>query len=403
MKRQYNDIKKKKRKTVVKIADSQIHIEWRHTIEKTLYRFTRNSPLRTIGPLIGQAYYGNFSPFLVDEILRMATPACGIHMALQAIVDTMNDVCNEAANVILQESSTLTTLSTAPVSITLLCETVNIPSITHDQLIANEDLIHTTPLQVRHIVTNDRHRDWLNQYKDANKETVNIFTVRLGPGNTKGSASTGRYVTSVLMPLNTPQYRLQPMHEPYSNTYEDLLQKYSIAMAELTSHQRIMRIKHKEKLTPYEEALIAARKLQHKELEKLRHTVSDQSTHIALITRQNNELHTLINSDAAKDTQSLQKTIVTVTKRLKQWHAKSVSLFCALKEERREHKQLVQSLHAKYGALPVKKQKTADGSIIKTNLTPTTSSYTDDDDDEDEDDYDISQYDSNNESDDESI
>ena len=432
MKRQ-RDNKKKKTKALAKIPDDQIQADWRHTIEKTLYRFTRNSLLKTIGPFIGQDYYANLSPFLVDEILRMAlfpasevktTPACGIHMALQAIVDTMNDVCNEAANVILQESGELRALSKTPVSITLMCETVEIPTITHDQLIADEQLVRSTPLQARHIVTNDRNRGWLKQYKDAKKETVNVFTVRLGPGNTKGSATTGRYVTSVLMPHTTPQYRLQPMHEPYSNSYEDLLQKYNIAMHELTAHQRIMKEKCGDKSTPYEEVLYGARKLQHKELEKLRHTVSDQSTHISLITRQNNELHTLINTENAMDIQSLQDTITKVTLRLRQSRRQNVSLFCMLKQVRREYKELSKAQKiVKFAGAPVKKQKTAGGPIVRCSPNQTaTSSFSEDeeeefddddgddcdDDEEDEEDTeddgyddDLSQYDSNNESDDE--
>lgn len=333
MKRQYEKISKKHKKPKVrKMTDNQIQLECRHTVEKALYRFTRNSMLKTIASFIDKDYYANIYPFVVTEIMRMGTAACGIHMALQAVIEAMKDVCNEAATIILSKAPEMVKMYKTPVSITLLCETLDMPTVTRDELIANEDLNETTPLQIRHILTNDRNRDWIKQYRDAKMSKINVFTVRLGPGNTKGSATTGRYVVSVLMPHTAPTYRLNPMHEPFNNSFEELAQKYRLAVIGLTAHENLAKASTKEKLTVYEHAAILARGLQHKELDKMRHLVSDQSAHIAMITRQNHDLQTILNSPTMKDVKALQDMIDELSVSLRQSRRKNLSLFTRLQD-----------------------------------------------------------------------
>jgi hypothetical protein len=424
----------KKKKMLVRESDNQIQLEWRRVIEKTLYNFIRTSSLKNIASFIGTDYYGNMSPFLVNKILGMATPASGIHLGLNAMIETMRDTCSEAANLILIESGNPLNLPKTPISITLLCETINMPSITYEQMMTDEEYIRNTPLQTRHVLTNDQTRDWLKQYRDAKKETIDVFTVRMGPGNSKATNTTGRYLVSVLMPLCDPNYRLVPCHEPHSTAWEELEHKYRSALIELTSHKRLAELATKGKTTPFDEALILARQAQHTELIKLKHLSADQGTLIATLQRQNSELQGILNSPAARDVKSLQNTILILTDKLKQVRRKVVLLMTEVKTLRaREHLEkgtnsimpvstalgstttsttstTNNTTHKKKASLTPtttsnKRQKTENGYIKKeekkaASISTVSSSYshTDDDDDDDEDEYDDddSQYDSNN-------
>ena len=427
----------KKKKMLVRESDNQIQLEWRRVIEKTLYNFIRTSSLKNIASFIGTDYYVNMSPFLVNKILGMATPASGIHLGLNAMVETMKDICNEAANLILIESGNPLNVPKTPISITLLCETLNMPSITYEQMMTDEDWIRNTPLQTRHVLTNDQTRDWLQQYREAKKETIDVFTVRLGPGNSKATSTTGRYLVSVLMPLCDPNYRLVPCHEPHSTAWEELEHKYRSALIELTSHKRLAELATKGKTTPFDEALILARQAQHTELIKLKHLSADQGTLIATLQRQNSELQGILNSPAAREVKSLQNTILVLTDTLKKVRRKVVLLMTEVKTLRaREQMEkggnsimplsptdlssttlttstTNNTIHKKKVSLTPttsnKRQKTENGYIKKeekkaASIVTLSSSYTgsddeeEDEDDDEEDDYDDddSQYDSNN-------
>lgn len=398
---------KKKKKTLFRESDNQIQLEWRRVTEKTLYSFIRNSTLKNIASFIGQDYYGNMSPFLVTKILGMASPASGIHMGLNAIIETMSDICSEAANLILIESGNVANIPKTPVSITLLCETINMPSITYDQMMTNQESLLDIPLQIRHILKHDQTRDWLKQYIAAKKETIDVLTVRVGPNNTKATSTTGRYIVSVLMPLNAPNYRLVPFYEPHSTAYEELEHKHRLTLVELVSHKRLADIVSKGNRTPHDEALILARQIQHTELTKLKHLSVDQGTLISVLQRQNSELHGILNSPNARNIKSLQSTILIFTKKIKQLRGRVAYLIGRLENNKRDRDSsdtpLAIGASTKNGIKIEKKEtsseeahkrlKTEHGYQKIKKESPLTSSYSSDEDDYDDDE---SQYDSNN-------
>lgn len=309
---------KKKKKTLSKVSDNKIQAEWRNTIEMSLYNNIASSALKKIANFIGSDHYVNFYPFLVAHTMSMSTASYGVSWAITSVIETMRDVCNEAANIILTESSDRANIPKTPVAITLLCETLDMPEVTLDQIDSNDELVDRTPLQVRHILTNDRNRGWLEQYKNAGAEKIIVFTVRLGPGTTRATPTTGRYIVSILLPLTAPTYRLAPKHESHSHTHEDLEVKFRNQLIELTAHKRMAESVSKGKHTPYDEALILARQLQHKELERLRHLSSDQSTQLAVFARQASEFTNMMESPAFKNTQALENALVVLNKKLKE-------------------------------------------------------------------------------------
>ena len=395
---------KKKKTDLIKSSDNKIQGEWRRAIEMSFYSFITNSPLKKIASFIGTDYYVNFAPALVTETLRMSSSGYGVYHSLTAITETMKDACNEAAHIILNESASREKIPKTPISISLIYEVLDMPVVTLDQIIANDELVDVTPLQTRHILTNDRNRDWLQQYKDAQKTKINVFTVRVGPGNTKASSTTGRYIVSVLMPLIAPIYRLVPPHEPHSTPYEDLEAKYRFQMIELTSHKRMAEQGSHAKgkvSTPYEEALILARQHQSRELDRLRNLSNDQSTQLTVITRQNAELVAIVNSPTFKDTRSIQETALIVTKKLKESRRRNVTLLRIINASGKQGDILEANLKQRKGeedddaSIVYKKRKTLNGYI----KSPITSSSYNSDDEEGYDDDD-SQYDSNDDEED---
>lgn len=394
--------KKSSHRIKLKINDRRIQQEWCSAIEKMLYRFTNVCSLRNIASFITNVHFGNMSPFLVNEILRMATPACGIQLALNVMIETMKDICEEASNELLMEFSTPANIPKESIAVTLLCETLTMPTVTYDQLSVDEELAKSTPLQIQHILKNDRERGWLKQYTEARQESINVFTVRLGPGNIKATPTTGKYIFSVLMPYVTPHYTFLPSHVPHSTNFEDLMHKYKNAVVELTAHQRMAKNIAKGKNTPYDEVLIAARQIHHEKLQKLEHRVRDQENHNNNMIRQYNELKQVLRERELKKIGSLEETIVVLFHKLNQSRAQIVNLRKELRLKRDRETLEGDILKTKSeDDVVFKKQKLLHGYI---KSSPTVSSYSNESENEDanySDSFD-DQYDDDEDEDDES-
>jgi len=374
-------------------ADHIIQLDWQKTTEKSLCKFIHTSPLKSIADFIEKDYYVNLHPALVNDVLSMGNSVYGIHLALTATIEAMRDVCMEAANVILCESGNPENIPKSPVSLTLLYESLDMIEITQDQLHTNDELVKRTPLQVRHILKNDMNRDWIKQYKEAKKDKINVFTVKMGPGKAKASPTTGRYLMSVLMPLVSPPFRLVPAYEVHSTPYEDLEALLRNTNAKLFAHERIAELSLKGKVNIHQEAMLMARQLQHKELESLRHLTSDQGAQLAILAHQNRELRAVIDSPTFQNTHSLQETILILTQKLKQSRNRNLSLMSAVKTKRKIEEIEEDLAQRKTGMSVIsdecddmhpffKKRRMLNG-FIKTHLTNTTtsSSYNSDDDD----------------------
>lgn len=312
----------KKKEAVLSIKQ-----QWYLATEKTLCSFIMNSPLKNISSNIAPDYYANMSPFLVDEVIRMSNAIDGVKMALQTTIETMNDTCKEATHRILCENGDFKTKQ----SITLLCETLPMPSATLEQLESDDDLRERLPLQIQHVLSNDRHRKWMAHYRKAGAKTINVFTVKMGPGVAKASAETGRYIVSVLMPFCPANYRLTTMNESYSQSYEELNSVYRKTVIELDSHKRMQAAQDPSnkgaKYSKQEEAQILAGQIQQKEHAHLKARYDEQRMEIAVLRRQLDEMTDVLSTAEQKKVSSLYETIRIVTEKLNQSRLRNVDLF----------------------------------------------------------------------------
>lgn len=321
---------------VVRIPDALIQREWRHTIETSLVAFILRSPLKNISDSISPDFYGNMSPFLVKEVMRMANSLCGVHVALHATLETMEDICREAVHRLL-DFRTTSDLKTKQ-SITLLCESLPMPSVTSErQLKEDETLKNHMPLQVQHIIENDRHRNWLAQYKQANATTINVFTVKLGPGTEKATPETGRYIVSMLMPHVSPMYRLTAAHEPHANSYEELDAHYTRAIIELDSHKRLLKKSEASGSLPlskhslHEEAVLLAGQLQDKRIAELKRQCDQQRIQVGVLTNTVQEMISVLHSEEQQN--SMKDTVLVLIDKLKQSRQRNFGLIKCLKEK----------------------------------------------------------------------
>ncbi len=309
--------------------DAQIQREWRHTIESTLVNFIQHSPLKTISENLSPDFYGNMSPFLVKEVLRMATPTCGVHVALQSIIETMQAICIESVHRLLDQSAEIKSKH----SITLLCETLPMPAFLAEQIKEDESLKNKLTLQEQHILENDRHKNWLDVYAKANAKTINVFTVKIGPGVEKATPLTGRYIVSLLMPMTAPVYHLRPAHEPHINIYEELDATYRRTLIELDAHKSLAvydkinsGVSSNNKKTLYEEAVELAKKIQDKRVIELRRQNDQQCMHIRQLTSDLQEISTLLDSKEQQDVAAMRDTVLMLVEKLKQSRRRNYDL-----------------------------------------------------------------------------
>jgi len=320
---------------LVRLPDVLIQREWRHTIETSLVNFIQRSPLKNISDNISPDFYGNMSPFLVREVMRMANPLCGVHVALHATLETMEDICREAVHRLLDfQASDLKTKQ----SITLLCESLPMPSVTSErQLKEDETLKNHMPLQVQHIIENDRHRNWLAQYKQAAATTINVFTVKLGPATEKATPETGRYVVSMLMPHVSPMYRLTAAHEPHTNSYEELDAQYTRILIELDSHKRMLKQCEAGGSLPlskhsiHEEAVRLAGLLQDKRITELKRQCDQQRIQVGVLTNTVQEMIGVLHSEEQQN--SMKDTVLVLIDKLKQSRQRNYGLIKCLQQK----------------------------------------------------------------------
>lgn len=378
MKRQREDIAtdpEAQNLLIPRLSDTVIQREWRHTIEGTLSRFLQSSSLKHISANIAPDYYGNISPFLVKHVLNMSNGIYGVHIALHVILETLRDVMNEAIHRILAENTTPLLASQTSLqennlygmanskdkmqqqqqqqqqmkqkevtkqSITLLCETLPMPTVTLAQLDENEKLRNATPLQVIHLLQNDVQRGWFAQYRQVKATNIHVFTVKLGPGQSKATPETGRYVVSVLMPLTPPPYRLVPGHEPHSKTFDQLDSLYREVLIELDSHRRMAQHTNRtganggalSKHTIQEEARYLASQMQNKQLEELRNLSDNLTVQLGVKTRELNDLVSILSSSKEEsDMVSKMTTINLLTQKLQQSRTRNLQLTNRLKQK----------------------------------------------------------------------
>ena len=318
---------------ISRIPDALIQREWRHRTETSLVNFIQQSPLKHISHMIGPDYYGNMSPFLVKEVVRLANPFCGVHVSLHATLETMEDICREAVHRVLMMSSEFKTKQ----SITLLCETLPMPDVVSErELRDDETLKNSMPLQVQHLLENDRHRNWLTQYANARAKTINVFTIKLGPGTEKATPETGRYVVSMLMPHVSPLYRLSADHEPHAHTYEELDAVYRRTLIELDSHKRMAKgggatTNTISKQTLYEEAVILAGQLQDKRVIELNRVCDQQRVQIGVLSNTVEEMITVI--DTEEQQKSMKDTVLVLIDKLKQSRRRNLGLMKCLQQQ----------------------------------------------------------------------
>lgn len=319
---------------LARLPDALIQREWRNTIEKSLVNFIQRSPLKNISDNLGPDFYVNMSPFLVREVMRMANALCGVHVALHVTLETMEDICRDAVHRLLDSQTN--DLKTKQ-SITLLCESLPMPTVISErQLREDETLKNHMPLQIQHVIENDRHRAWLTQYKQAGATTINVFTVKMGPGTEKATPETGRYIVSMLMPIVTPMYRLTAAHEPHANSYEEIDAAYTRALIELDSHKRMLKqcqggslplSKH----TLHEEAMILAGQLQDKRVVELKRQCDQQRIQIGVLTNTVQEMVGVLHSEEQQN--SMKETVLVLIDKLKQSRHRNYGLIRCLKQK----------------------------------------------------------------------
>lgn len=342
---------------ISRIPDALIQREWRHRTETSLVNFIQQSPLKHISHMIGPDYYGNMSPFLVKEVVRIANPFCGVHVSLHATLETMEDICREAVHRVLMMSSELKTKQ----SITLLCETLPMPHVVSEkQLQEDETLKNSMPLQVQHLLENDRHRNWLAQYAHAKAKTINVFTIKLGPGTEKATPETGRYVVSMLMPLVSPLYRLSADHEPHAHTYEELDAVYRRTLIELDSHRRMAKgssngTTNTSKQTLHEEAVVLAGQLQDKRVIELNRVCDQQRVQIGVLSNTVEEMIAVIDSEEQQ--KSMKDTVLVLIEKLKQSRRRNLGLMKCLQDQSRRHAQSLPSSPALKATIQRKKKE----------------------------------------------
>lgn len=299
--------------------------QWANFAEEQMFHFIQASPLKNFITNLAPDFYGNLSPFLINEIIRLSNPIDGCRMALQTILECMKDICKEAIHKILDENNDFKTKQ----SITLLCESLPIPSVSLKDIDLNDELRDRTPTQIQDILINDRHRGWLPHYIQAGVHTINVFTIKIGPGVTKATPDTGRYVVSVLMPLHAQAYHLSAREETHSQSYEELNHLYRKTLIALNSHKRMAAddlVGTGNKRTVQEEATLLAGQIQEKELKMMRMRNDELDIQVAVLTRQVEEMAEALSVPDEKRLAALNHTIYVLTDQLQASRMRNLKL-----------------------------------------------------------------------------
>jgi hypothetical protein len=198
-------------------------------VEHTLYDFVQNSPLKTICDNVGPDKYVNFSPYLVNEILRMSTPYHGVAFALKTVFDRMRALCSEVATELAQRFEYGVKFK-ARRSITMKCERLPLPQVTIEEIEEDETGV-LFPLKVRQIMLYDRLHKELEQYSEAKQTECNVLTVFLDENT---------HLYSVLLPYKAIEYKLSAPNDQHVKTYEQLEFANKKLTLQLQSYERLI-------------------------------------------------------------------------------------------------------------------------------------------------------------------
>lgn len=202
---------------------------WTTIAQHALIEYIQSSPLKSVSEQIKPDHYKGFTPFLIEEIIRLATPHYGIGLSLKTIVDALDMVCKEACLLIGRQERFGEDYK-KPRPITVYVEHLPLPSVSPILEEEDPDRWLTLPLGLRQILTYDRDRQWLAQYRELGFPEMNVFSVRIGEST---------HLLSMLIPCCVLQYSWRMEKNDYLTSYEMLLHDHQTNLFQLHSIQRI--------------------------------------------------------------------------------------------------------------------------------------------------------------------
>lgn len=203
--------------------------QWATIAQHAIVDYIHASPLKTISEHIKPDRYKGFTPFLVNEIIRLASPHHGIGLSLRTIIDSIDMVCKEACLLIGRQERFGEDYA-KPRPITVYVEHLPFPSVTSLLEEQDQEQWLRVPLAIRQILMYDRDRQWLAMYRELGHTEINVLTVRIGDAS---------HILSMLIPCCVLHYSWRMEKNDYLTSYEQLLHEHQTNLFQLHSMQRV--------------------------------------------------------------------------------------------------------------------------------------------------------------------
>jgi hypothetical protein len=170
-----------------------------------------------------------FTPFLVDEVIRLATPHHGIGLSLRTILDSLDMVCKEACLIIGRQEHFGEEYK-QPRPITVYVEHLPLPRVSLALEEEDQERWHRLPLGMKQILMYDKDRHWLAKYREMGHPEINVFSVCIGDST---------HILSMLIPCCVFHYSWRMERNDYLTSYELLLHEHQANLFQLHSIQRV--------------------------------------------------------------------------------------------------------------------------------------------------------------------
>lgn len=203
--------------------------QWATIAQHALVDYIQTSPLKTVSEQIKPDHYKGFTPFLIEEIVRLATPHHGISLSLRTILDALDMVCKEAC-LLIGRQERFGEEYKKPRPITVYVEHLPLPLVSLALEEEDQERWLALPLGLRQILMYDKDRQWLAKYRELGFSEMNVFSVRIGEAT---------HLLSMLIPCSTLSYTLRLEKDDYLTSYELLLHEHQTNLFRLHSIERV--------------------------------------------------------------------------------------------------------------------------------------------------------------------
>lgn len=205
-----------------------IRDQWTTIAQHAIIDYIQSSPLKNISESIKPDHYKGFTPFLVDEVIRLATPHHGIGLSLRTILDSIDMVCKEACLIVGRQEHFGEEYK-KPRPITVYVQHLPLPRVSLTLEEEDQEQWLRLPLGTRQILMYDKDRHWLAKYREMGHPEINVFTVCVGDST---------HILSMLIPCCVFHYSWRMERNDYLTSYELLLHEHQANLFQLHSIQR---------------------------------------------------------------------------------------------------------------------------------------------------------------------